>query len=104
MTLQPFWPNTYSTVTRQVLELRGRGNVHICYRLAPLTEVTSPGLRTAQCDKSLRPWHLLGTYNEYGAWRAMCVSLCVRVCVCVCACVRTPWVPRWHPSGACKYI
>ena len=23
-----------------------------------------------------------GTYNEYGAWRAMCVSLCVRVRVC----------------------
>ena len=36
-----------------------------------------------------------GAYNEYTG-----------VCVCVCACVfvyawvRTPWVPRWHPSGA----
>jgi hypothetical protein len=27
------------------------------------------------------------------------------VCVCVLfACVRTPWVPRWHPSGAFIYI
>jgi hypothetical protein len=25
-----------------------------------------------------------GTYNEYGAWRAMCVSLRVRVWVCLC--------------------
>ena len=31
----------------------------------------------------------------------------VRVTPCVCfvfACVRTPWVPRWHPSGAFIYI
>ena len=59
--------------------------MHICYRLAPLTEVTSPGLRTAQCAKSLRPWHLLGTYNEYGAWRAI---VCEFVCACVCLCLR----------------
>ena len=24
-----------------------------------------------------------GTYNEYGAWRAMCVSLCVYACVLI---------------------
>ena len=43
-----------------------------------------------------------GAYDEYGAWRAVCVT-----CVCVCVCVGVvPWVPCWHPSGAliCEFM
>ena len=49
--------------------------------------LTSRATRLNHCKR--------GAYNEYTG-----------VCVCVCACVfvyawvRTPWVPRWHPSGA----
>jgi len=30
----------------------------------------------------------------------VCLREFAGACVFVFACVRTPWVPRWHPSGA----